>query len=210
MANSELIDAIAAERRAIADWLEGLTPEQLATPSLCEGWTVQDVAAHLTTLCSVSFPAMTWRIMKAGGSFPKAVDRLTHDLSRRRPTSALVAGLRANATNGKHPPTVPAAPLTDAIVHGEDMRRPLGAVRDVPLPAARTALEFVASGRDRGTFVPRGRLRGLRLVATDQDWASGEGDEIRGASLPLLLGALGRKVALPELTGAVNALQGRL
>jgi len=209
MANSELIDAIAAERRAIADWLEGLTPEQLATPSLCEGWTVQDVAAHLTTLWSVSLPTMMWRIVQARGSFPKAVDRLTHELGQ-QPISTLVAGLRANATNAKHPPTVPSAPLTDAIVHGEDMRRPLGAVRDVPLPAVRTALEFVTSGRDRGTFVPRGRLRGLRLVATDQDWSSGEGDEIRGASLPLLLGALGRRVALPELTGAVEVLRGRL
>ena len=209
MANSELIDATAAERRAIADWLEGLTPEQLATPSLCDGWTVQDVAAHLTTLWSVSFPAMTWRIMKAGGSFPKAVDRLTHDLGK-QPVGQLVAGLRANATNGKHPPTVPAAPLTDAIVHGEDMRRPLGVVREVPLPAVRLALDFVTSGRDRGTFVPRGRLRGLRLVATDQDWSWGKGDEICGASLSLLLGALGRKVALPELTGAAEVLQGRL
>jgi len=35
MADSEIIEAIAAERRAVADWLEGLTPERLATPSLC-------------------------------------------------------------------------------------------------------------------------------------------------------------------------------
>jgi len=39
---------IASERTGLADELERLTPEQWATPSLCTGWTVRDVAAHLT------------------------------------------------------------------------------------------------------------------------------------------------------------------
>ena len=73
----------------------------------------------------------------------------------------------------------------------------------------RIALDFATSGKDHGTFIPRARLKGLRLVATDQDWSAGDGDEIRGASLPLVLAALGRKVVLPELAGAVSALQAR-
>jgi len=36
-----------AERHALVDDLSRLTDEQWRTPSLCEGWTVHDVAAHL-------------------------------------------------------------------------------------------------------------------------------------------------------------------
>jgi hypothetical protein len=35
---------IATERRALADLVDGLDEQQLATPSLCGAWTVQDVA----------------------------------------------------------------------------------------------------------------------------------------------------------------------
>ena len=40
-------ELIAAERRALADLLDGLTPEQWEAPSLCAGWRVRDVAAHV-------------------------------------------------------------------------------------------------------------------------------------------------------------------
>ncbi len=59
-----LWDDVAAERRAIADLLDTLTPEQWETPSLCGAWTVRDLAAHLvmphtagcTTLVLSSLP----------------------------------------------------------------------------------------------------------------------------------------------------------
>ncbi|MEQ1701413.1 MAG: maleylpyruvate isomerase family mycothiol-dependent enzyme [Ilumatobacteraceae bacterium] len=209
MAHDEVFEAVAAERLALADMLEGLTPEQLSTPSLCAGWTVQEIGAHLTFLWTVSFPLMMWRVVKARGSFPRAVDRLTRERGH-QPIDEIVAGLRANAHFRKHPPGVPQAPLTDAIVHGEDVRIPLGITREVPLPAVRIALDFVTSGRDRGTFLPRGRLQGLRLVATDQDWAWGKGEEISGPSLPLLTGVMGRTPALHALGGAVGVLQARV
>jgi uncharacterized protein (TIGR03083 family) len=37
---------IAAERSEFVRLLEALSDDGLASPSLCEGWTVQDVAAH--------------------------------------------------------------------------------------------------------------------------------------------------------------------
>lgn len=205
----EIFAAIAVERLALADLLEGLTPEQLATPSLCDGWTVQDIGAHLTFLWAVPFATMAWRITKARGSFAKAVFHLTKEMGQ-QPIEQIVAGLRANATNRKHPPGLPPAPLTDVIVHGEDVRVPLGIVREVPLPAVRIALDFVTSGRDRGTFLPRGRLQGLRLVATDQDWVWGKGEEISGPSQALLAGVMGRMPALQSLHGAVGVLQARV
>lgn len=209
MAHDEVFEAVAAERLALADMLEGLTPEQLALPSLCAGWSVQDIGAHLTFLWAVPFPSMAWRVMKARGSFAKAVHHLTKEMGR-QPIADIVTSLRTNAHTRKHPPGVPPAPLTDVIVHGEDARIPLGITREVPLPAVRIALDFVTSGRDRGTFLPRGRLQGLRLVATDQDWAWGTGEEISGPSLPLLTGVMGRMPALQSLHGAVGVLQARV
>ena len=130
MAHDEVFEAVAAERLALADMLEGLTPEQLATPSLCAGWSVQNIGAHLTFLWTVPFPSMMWRVIAARGSFPKAVDGLTKEWGRTS-IAEIVAGLRAHAHHRKHPPGLPPAPLTDVIVHGEDARIPLGIVRGV-------------------------------------------------------------------------------
>lgn len=209
MADDHIFEAIAAERLALADLLDSLTPEQLATPSLCEGWSVHHVAAHLTFLWEVPGPTLVLRALRHRGSFSAAIDELTHQMSQ-QPIGRITGGLRSNATNRKHPPRMPMAPITDLIVHGEDIRRPLGVQHRVPGAAVRSALEFVASGRDRSTFLPRNRLGGLRLVATDLDWAWGEGAQISGPGLPLLLAVMGRPVALTQLHGATNVLAARI
>src|SRR5581483_9991880 len=43
----DVFEEIADERRTVADMAAGLSPEQLATPSLCTQWTVREVVAHL-------------------------------------------------------------------------------------------------------------------------------------------------------------------
>ena len=43
MSDAELLDAIAVERVALADLLDGSSAAQWATASLCAGWTVCDV-----------------------------------------------------------------------------------------------------------------------------------------------------------------------
>lgn len=55
-------------------------------------------------------------------------------------------------------------------------------------------------------FVPRSRLRGLRLVATDLDWSWGDGQEIWGRGIDLLMAACGRTAVLPQLDGPGRAL----
>jgi Mycothiol maleylpyruvate isomerase N-terminal domain len=45
MEREHIFDAVAAERRRIADLLDALDEEALATPSLCAGWDVKTVAA---------------------------------------------------------------------------------------------------------------------------------------------------------------------
>lgn len=203
-----MVAAVAAERLSLAELLETLTPLQLGTPSLCAGWTVQHVAAHLTTLFNVTMPHMTIRIARHRFNFDKAVNEVTNELAR-RPIEQTLAELRANASNSKHPPSAPFAPLTDVIVHGEDIRRPLGVHRDVPFASTAAAMSFVTGGRARG-FLPGSRIRGLRFQATDGDGVWGAGQLIHGPALSLLLAVMGRRVALSDLGGAVGLLDARL
>ena len=72
----DLVAEIAHERRAVADMLESLTDEQWATPSLAQGWTVRNVAAHLVMPFRYSMPKVMWQMMKAKGDFNKVADRI--------------------------------------------------------------------------------------------------------------------------------------
>ena len=116
----------------------------------------------------------------------------------------MVALLEEHAASSFHPPGLTlAAPLTDAVVHGADIRWVLGDDREDWGDAnrLRPVLDFLVSRRALAGFMPRRRTRGLLLIAQDQDWSSGAGDEVRGTSLALALGLLGRKVALTLLEG---------
>ena len=196
----ETFAIIAAERRRLAGLLDTLSADQWATPSLCAGWTVRHVVAHLVTPFLVSTPALLGAVLRRRG-LAGAMDHTARRLAG-RPTTDLVETLRRNADHRFTPPGgPPEAPLTDILVHGMDIRWPLGRPGDRPDPATLLpVLDFLA-GPKAGGLVPRGRLAGLRLVATDVDWAHGDGAVVEGPALPLAMAALGRRVALPELTG---------
>ncbi len=205
MERDDLVAAIARERLAVADLLETLSPEQLATPSRCAGWSVHAVAAHLTMTWSVSVPSVMLGVLRNRGSIARTFDAATLDLAK-RPIADITASLRAHATERKHPPRLPAAPLVDVIVHGDDMRQPLGIDHDVPAAALQAALEQLVLGRDLGAFLPRQRLAGLRLAPTDLDWSWGQGASVAGPARAVLNGILGRRDALVDLRGDGAAL----
>ena len=208
MTDPALIAAITRERLSLAEMFSGLDAKQLATPSLCEGWTVQDVAAHLTLGFNVSGPKFAWQALIEPLSFSKAMDRLTREHGR-RPIEGIVAQLRDQAGNRRHPPGMPIAPLVDLLVHGEDVRRPLGLKAAIPFNHTAAAMSFVTGGRAVG-FTPASRLRGLQFVATDGDRSWGRRQVVHGPVMSLLLSALGRRVALAELGGAVQVLRDRI
>jgi len=204
-----LVDAIADERRSLADLFETLTPAQLASPSLCSGWSVHHVAAHVTTLFNVSMPGMAMRILGEQLSPSRAIDRVTRQMAN-RPIEGIIAQLRDCATDRRHPPGRPLAPLADLVIHGEDVRRPLGLRREVPFERVSASMQLVTGGRAIG-FLPGSRVRGLRFVATDGDGTWGKGGAIiHGPAISLLLAAMGRPVALRDLGGAVGLLNERI
>jgi len=109
--------------------------------------------------------------------------------------------LRERAESRFTPPVPgPRAPLTEVLVHEGDMRIPLGLPLEPDTSGVRIGLEFITTGCPIG-FVPRGRLRGLRLVATDDNWEWGDGAEVHGRGIDLLMAACGRSSVLPALDG---------
>jgi uncharacterized protein (TIGR03083 family) len=206
----ELFAQIADERRALADLLCGLTAEQQATQSLCSEWRVHDVAAHLILPLEVSTPRVVLAMVASRGSFDRANVRLTRELAR-RPYDEILDVLRRKADTRFTPPGAgPEAPLTDVLVHGLDIRRPLGLEYRIADDRLRTSLTFLTSKAGRG-LTPKGALDGLRLEARDVDWACGDGPVVSGTAEALLLVMTGRKAAVSELEGAgVGTLRSRL
>jgi uncharacterized protein (TIGR03083 family) len=204
------LEMIANERRLLADLLDTLTAEQLATRSLCGDWTVQQVAGHLLMPIETPLPRFLLAAVRARGNFDVANDRMSRSFAR-RPVAQIAAGLRAKADSRFHPPTFGhEAPLSELLLHGQDLRRPLGLTWQFPLDGLTVVLNMLAGPNAHRGFVPRGRLAGLRLQATDVDWTSGEGELVSGPGASLAYAMAGRAVALDELRGpGVDTLRAR-
>ncbi len=200
---------IASERRSLADLLEQLTGEQWETPSLCAGWRVRDVAAHIAMVPNAPGPlAMARGAVRAHGNF----NRLNHDLAVRhahRPTAHIVAELRGEADSRRLPSVTSLDNLGfDILVPGQDIAIPLGVTRPMPADAATAGAARVwAMG---WPFWARRRLRGYRLIACDANWSAGAGAEVNGPIDALLLLLTGRPAGLTRLTGdGAHALRER-
>ena len=190
---------IAAERRAIADMLDGLSPQQWETQSLCAGWSVRQVAAHLSVVLTHGVGTFLVAAIRAGGNLDRA-NRMVAAREATRPIPDLVGDLRANADSRFTPPTFGSeAPLAEVLLHGEDMRVPLG-IADGRAERWRGALDLLLSPKGRRGFAAKG-VPALRYVATDTEWAHGSGVEVRGPAVALALTISGRPARLGELSG---------
>jgi uncharacterized protein (TIGR03083 family) len=201
---------IADERRGLAALASGLTGDQLAAQSLCGEWSVRDVVAHLVVPLEVGTGKFALAVLACRGSFDRANVRLAREQAR-RPFGELTEVLREKAGSRFTPPgSGPEAPLTDLLVHGLDIRWPLGLRRDVPEERLRASLTHLTAA-PVGGVVRRGALTGLRFEADDLDWAHGSGPTVRGGAEALLLAITGRTAALDHLDGdGVPTLRGRL
>ncbi len=204
---------IADERRRMAELVESLKPGELYTQSLCESWTVHEVAAHLCAPWIFGARRIVPAVVRHGFRVHRANAELVRDLAADLTADEISRQLRMNAEFVFRAPIVGLlGQLTDLQVHGQDICRPLGLTRDLVPERMLPSLEFLLSSKARGSFVPRGRLDGLRFLAEDLDWEGGEGLlTVRGRGEALLLAVTGRPVALDELTGSgVAALRARI
>jgi uncharacterized protein (TIGR03083 family) len=201
--------AVAEQRRQIASLLSELDDAQLATPSLCLGWDVKTVAAHLVSVFADSFWIFMRRAVRRR-SMARAID----ELARRRaelPAAAIAATLRRHADHPLSPPLFgPVDPLADILVHSGDIRIPLGLPFQPDPELAALALNFLTGPWPFG-FVPLGRLGGISLHCTDLDRFWGSGAEIHGPVAALMMSVVGRTALLHMLDGpGVPLLRRRL
>lgn len=207
MKTAETWANIHAERAAFADTLESLTPAQWASASWCQGWTVKETTGHVVAAAEQTFPNFYKELVLAGFSFDRFADRGAKRLAQ-APPEQLVSRLRARTTTTNHPPAPVMAMLGEIVVHGDDVRRPLGLVHRSP----EAALVAVADSWTRSNLLigAKRRISGLALRATDVAWRHGDGPEVAGPLQSLVLAMTGRSGAIGDLSGdGVEALRAR-
>jgi uncharacterized protein (TIGR03083 family) len=214
--DTQLTELLAAHRRQLTGLLAALSPGAWDQPSLCAGWRVREVAAHI--LMPLRYPA--WRFLaelaRDRGNFNRMADRV----ARRDgavPPPELVSALREHEhTVWKPPGGGLAAALTHDVIHGLDIAVALGAEHPIahPIPeeSMRVVLAAVTSPRSLKHFGID--ITGTRLSASDIDWSYGSGSsgspgssgsELSGSAADLALVLCGRTLPAGRLQGAIPA-----
>jgi uncharacterized protein (TIGR03083 family) len=198
-----------AERAALIEDLEHIDDAQWERPSLCDGWSVHDVVAHLVDTARTTRRSFVVDMIRMRFDFDRQ-NALGLVRGRGATPRQTLDGLREVASLTSTPPAPIVTRLVEEVLHGEDIRRPLGLTRSYPQDAVVSCLRYLA--RTAATFGgARERIAGVRLTATDADLSIGDGPDVRGTALALLLAASGRRVALDELDGpAVATLTARV
>jgi uncharacterized protein (TIGR03083 family) len=203
----EIWPTIHAERRALADDLSGADASRWSEPSLCAGWSVHDVLAHLVATAKMTPPKFFAKFAGSGFNFDRFANK---EIAAERAggPEATLAEFRAVEQRSSSPPGPKDSWLGEILVHSADIRRPLGIAHDYPLPAVTRALAFYS--KSNAIIGARNRIKGLTLTANDIDYSVGAGPLVEGPAMSLLLAACGRKAALDDLSGpGVDTLRER-
>jgi uncharacterized protein (TIGR03083 family) len=203
------------ERRDIRRLLAELTPEQWAHSSLCSGWSVRDLVAHLVgwddVLLYRSRREHLTALLRFGALYATSlasmnlVNRRLQRRTRHLDADALAHRFGAEDDGQLRwlfDGTNPGAHLAEYVIHNRDIRWPLG------LPA-RTPADRLVAALDGVTQLPGVRvsawrtLRRVRLDATDIDWARGRGPIERMTGEAILMSLAGRScpLAVPHAGG---------
>ena len=194
-----VLDAVADQRRQFASLIADLDDTQLATPSLCWGWDVKTVAAHVVSTVLDGMPGFLQMAVRRG-SLSRGID----ELARRRaqaPMAEIVAALHESADRAVSSPVFgPRGPLADILVHSGDVRIPLGLPFDPDVQRTELAMDFL-TGRWPIGFIPMGRLRGIQLSANDISRSWRDGANVTGPVAALMMSVCGRTALLDTLAG---------
>lgn len=183
---TDIRDAIAAERTELAAVLAGLPADAWDAPSLCDGWRVREVVAHVTA--PYRHPAAAFLNATDIAEINRAADELARKDAGKLTAAELTAALRDNARHPWQPGSHTGA-LCHDVVHGLDITVALGHERRVPADRLRIVLDEIVP--ERAAFFGTD-LTGKRLVATDLDWGHGDGAEVARPARDLLLAVCGR------------------
>ncbi len=191
-----LMDLAYEERSDLAAFLQTLTPHEWETESLCAGWTVKDVVAHVISYEELNLLGVATRIIR--GRFVRANDIGVAEFAAKSPDELLEL-----LNRHLHPQGLTAwfggmIAFVDGTIHHQDIRRALGYPRVLPHDRLERILPLVPRNPRLGAGR---RIRGLHLTATDLAWEHGDGLEVTGTAEALLMAMTGRRQAVDELSG---------
>lgn len=188
-----------AARTSLLSTFEQLDDAQWRVRSLCEGWTIRELLAHLVLAARPPAKRYIVAVARAKGSFDGANHALaTADANK--PIVELLSEYRSVVEYRFSPPGwPPAAPLSDILLHSLDVRIPLGLETEQPAEHYEPVLQLLF-GRAGRSFTRAGRPA-VRWTATDYEWSRGDGRTVRGTMADLALTAAGRGARLNRLDG---------
>ena len=197
--DARLQPAVAAEFASLAGLLAATSVAQWDTPSMCRGWRVREVVAHMTMAARYSQEEFMAELSRCEFDFT----RLSNEVASRDaslPVDELVASLRSGIMQRWTPPGGGYhGALTHVVIHGLDVTVPLGAPRCSPDETIRVVLDNLTAGGGHAHFSIV--INGRRLQATDLDWSHGSGQVLRGAAADLALALCGRAIPAGRLEG---------
>lgn len=183
------------ERAAFVDYLPTLSPEGWDRPSLCPGWRVRDVVAHIVAGAKSTPRSFVVGMISAGFRFERMTERQLRREVRARPAE-LIDRLESLVSVKTLPPL---AMLGEIVVHGEDVRQALGSTGRHPTEHLVAISDYYKKAGP--PIRAKKRIGGLRLEATDVEWSTGDGPLVTGPMLPLLLAMTGRHAGIAALSG---------
>lgn len=204
------------ERQDILAFFRSLTPEEWETPSLCSGWRIRDVAAHLL----IDEPVKTGAVQRIlpmlvrSGFTVERANTWWVEQNRQRTSESITrcflednqkrVGLLGHVLG-------PGVALRALVIHHQDMRRPLHRNRDIPPERLLATLNTLITRKGSVSVGSRHRGRGLRFRALDMEWSHGQGPDVCGPAEAIIMSLAGRSSALGDLRGAgTEILRSRL
>jgi uncharacterized protein (TIGR03083 family) len=197
-------DMIAAQRAELGEVLAGLPGPRWEEPTLCAGWRVREVVAHITMPFRYGGPRFMLELARSRGRFNAMSDRVARRDAARMSPAELAAAVGSNAGHPWKPPGGGfAGALAHDLIHGLDITVPLGIGR--PVPEDRLRVILPGSLADRSVRFFGADLAGIELRASDIEWTLGSGAPLTGTAADLLLVLCGRKLPPGRLAGAPGA-----
>lgn len=197
MNRRDILAALPDERDQLVSDLRTLAPADWEKPSLCDGWAIRDVVGHLLSVWT------TWQyglpiligLIRYGFRANVWIQRDARRRSAGRSPDSLLADLaatRSEATIGARFHPLRGISISEWVVHGQDIRRPLG----IPPPFSTERLVTVADTLTSRLPYPLGRARRSprRYEATDADWSWGTGELVRAPLEEIVMRLAGRRV----------------
>jgi len=201
-------DLIHAERQRLIEDLQSLNDQQWRAASLCPEWDVQQVLAHLVALTKQTPPKFFAKFAASGFRFERMAAKDVARESAGTPAQTL-AEFTAHVGDSSAPPGPVDSWIGEVVVHGADIRRPLGIAYSPPVATTRQVADFYKNSNL--LIGAKSRISGVKMIATDTDWSHGSGAEVRGPILSLVQAMTGRVAAVADLTGdGVGTLQSKM